>query len=144
MKKTLKMLLLVAIIFVSVLALTGCGNKLIATKEFEATETTPKHKEETVISFKNDKISSVKMTFTFDNKDETKKYVEEYNAMVQLFKTFSEEENLNLPELKQNGKKATMTLDAKTYAEILDNAEYANKTREEIKETLEKEGYTVK
>ena len=32
MKKTLKMLLLVAIIFVSVLALTGCGNKLIATK----------------------------------------------------------------------------------------------------------------
>ena len=84
------------------------------------------------------------MTFTFDNKDETKKYVEEYNAMVQLFKTFSEEENLNLPELKQNGKKATMTLDAKTYAEILDNAEDANKTREEIKETLEKEGYTVK
>lgn len=144
MKKTLKIVLLAAVMLLAVLTLTGCGNKLVATREVEATETTPKFKEETVVTFKKDKVNNIKMTFTFEDKDAAKKYVDEFNAMIQLAKAFAEDGELNFPELKQSGKKAIMNLDAKTYAELVGDSEEANMTKDEIKTTLEEQGYKVK
>ena len=146
MKKTLKVVLLMLCLLVVLLALTGCGNKLVATKDVEETSDTPKHKEEVEVSFKNDKVDKVKMTFIFDNDDTAKKYVDEYNAMLQLLKSFAGEEEgeVNLPTLTQSGKKATMELDAKTFAEMSEDEKVESMTREEIKKSLEDEGYTVK
>ena len=58
MKKTLKILLLVAFMSLVLFALTGCGNKLVATRETE--EMGMKMKEEVEISFKGDKVNKVK------------------------------------------------------------------------------------
>lgn len=146
MKKTLKIVLLAAVMLLAVLTLTGCGNKLVATKDVEETSSTPKHKEEVEVSFKNDKVDKVKMTFIFENDDTAKKYVDEYNAMIQVLKSFAGEEEgkVNLPTLTQSGKKATMELDAKTFAELSEDEKIESMTREEIKKSLEDEGYTVK
>ncbi len=48
-----------------------------------------------------------------------KKYVDEYNAMIQFAKAFAEDGKVTFQQLKQRGKKAIMELDAKTYAEIV-------------------------
>ena len=85
MKKTLKIIAIIAIMLVAVFALTGCGNKLIATKDVEGTESEPKHSEKIEISFKDDKVNKVKMTYTFDNKDDTKKFVD---SNIRLSKCF--------------------------------------------------------
>ena len=86
------------------------------------------------------------MTFIFENDDTAKKYVDEYNAMIQVLKSFAGEEEgkVNLPTLTQSGKKATMELDAKTFAELSEDEKIESMTREEIKKSLEDEGYTVK
>ena len=145
MKKTLKVSLLIAFLLVVLLALTGCGgNKLVATKEVEATEETAKHTEEIEVSFKNDKIDNVKMTFIFENADTAKKYVDDYNAMFEMLKKLDEESKINIPKLTQIGKKAIMELDAKTFAEMAGNEEEVNMTKEELRKSLEEDGYKVK
>lgn len=145
MKKTLKVSLLIACLLVVLLALTGCGgNKLVATKEVEATEETAKHTEEIEVSFKNDKIDNVKMTFIFENADTAKKYVDDYNAMFEMLKKLDEESKINIPKLTQKGKKAIMELDAKTFAEMAGNEEEVNMTKEELRKSLEEDGYKVK
>ena len=119
MKKTLKIIVLIAIMLVAVLALTGCGNKLVATKDVEGTSTEPKHSEKIEISFKNDKVNKVKMTYTFDNKDDAKKFVDSYNAILSLANAFaSGDEKVSLPTMEQKGKKAIMEMDAKMYSEM--------------------------
>ncbi len=145
MKKTLKVSLLIACLLVVLLALTGCGgNKLVATKEVEATEETAKHTEEIEVSFKNDKIDNVKMTFIFENADTAKKYVDDYNAMIEMLQKLDEESKTNIPKLTQKGKKAIMELDAKTFAEMAGNEEEVNMTKEELRKSLEEDGYKVK
>lgn len=145
MKKTLKVSLLIACLLVVLLALTGCGgNKLVATKEVEATEETAKHTEEIEVSFKNDKIDNVKMTFIFENADTAKKYVNDYNAIIEMFQKLDEESKTNIPKLTQKGKKAIMELDAKAFAEMAGNEEEVNMTKEELRKSLEEDGYKVK
>lgn len=146
MKKTLKVLLVVAFLLAVLVGLTGCGNKLTATKESDIEG--QKVKEKIEVSFKKDKVSKVKMTYTFDDKDTAKKYVDEYNesmkALVELAKSFgSEEEIPSMPEMKLSGKSAVMELDAKEYAEMA-SEDSEELTKDAIKEALEKEGYTVK
>lgn len=145
MKKTLKVLLFVALIATMLFALTGCGSKLVATKTTETEDMNGeamKYDEKIEVSFKKDKVNKVKMTYTFDNKDQAKKYVDMYNALVQLSKSMGGDE-VQLPEAKQSGKSVVMTFDAKAYAEFADDDE-ADMTRDEIKKTLEEQGYTVK
>lgn len=144
LKKTLKIIALIAIMLVAVLALTGCGNKLVATKDVEGTSTEPKHSEKIEISFKNDKVNKVKMTYTFDNKDDAKKFVDSYNAILSLANAFaSGDESISLPTMEQKGKKAIMEMDAKMYSEMSGETE-AGMTKDEVKASLEKEGYKVK
>ena len=144
MKKTLKIIALIAIMLVAVFALTGCGNKLVATKDVEGTESEPKHSEKIEISFKDDKVNKVKMTYTFDNKDDTKKFVDSYNAILSLASAFaSGDEKVSLPTMEQKGKKAIMEMDAKMYSEMSGETE-AGMTKDEVKASLEKEGYKVK
>lgn len=145
MKKTLKILVLVVTMLLVVLALTGCGNKLVATKENEANETTPKYKEELEMTFKNDKINKVKMTCTFETNEDAKKFVDDYNSILALYKALAEDsDDFNLPELKQSGKKAVMEVDAETYEKLSDGEGNTNMTKEEVKKQLEEQGYTVK
>lgn len=145
MKKTLKILLFVALLATMLFALTGCGNKLVATKTTETQDMngeTLKYDEQIEVSFKKDKVNKVKMTYTFDSKDQAKKYVDMYNAMIQLAKSFGGDE-VSLPEAKQSGKKVVMNFDAKAYAEFADEDE-TDISKDELKETLEEEGYKVK
>ena len=144
MKKTLKIIVLIAIMLVAVLALTGCGNKLVATKDVEGTSTEPKHSEKIEISFKNDKVNKVKMTYTSDNKDDAKKFVDSYNAILSLANAFaSGDESISLPTMEQKGKKAIMEMDAKMYSGMSGETE-AGMTKDEVKASLEEEGYKVK
>ena len=144
MKKTLKIIALIAIMLVAVLALTGCGNKLVATKDVEGTSSEPKHSEKIEISFKKDKVNKVKMIYTFDNKDDAKKFVDSYNALIALASAFtSGDEKISLPTIEQKGKKTTIEIDAKMYAEMSGETE-AGMTKEEVKASLEKQGYKVK
>lgn len=145
MKKTLKVIALIAIMLVAVLALTGCGSKLVATKDVEATETDPKHSEKIEISFKNDKVNKVKMTYIFENKDDAKKFVDSYNAILGLAKAFATEgdKEISLPTMEQKGKKAIMKMDSKMYSEMGGETE-AGMTKDEVKASLEEKEYKVK
>ena len=160
MKKTLKILLLVALLIGTLVLLTGCGkdnnakteagnaDKLIATKttqseDMEGNEIT--YEENVEVSFKNDKVDTVKMTYIFDNEETANQYVAAYNAIFEFAKAFQEEgeEELNLPEFKQDGNKATMELNAAEYEEFSES-EDEEMTKEAIRKSLEEEGYTVK
>ena len=84
------------------------------------------------------------MTFIFENADTAKKYVDDYNAMLEMLKKLDEESKINIPKLTQKGKKAIMELDAKTFAEMAGNEEEVNMTKEELRKSLEEDGYKVK
>ena len=56
----------------------------------------------------------------------------------------TEESKINIPKLTQKGKKAIMELDAKTFAEMAGNEEEVNMTKEELRKSLEEDGYKVK
>ena len=102
------------------------------------------NKEKIEISFKKDKVNKVKMTYTFDNKDDAKKFVDSYNALIALASAFtSGDEKISLPTIEQKGKKTTIEMDAKMYAEMSGETE-AGMTKEEVKASLEKQGYKVK
>ena len=134
MKKTLKSLLLVSFMLVILLALTGCGDKLVATRETE--EMGMKIEEEIEVSFKDDKVNKVKMTYTFDSKEQAE-------AMKSLFSLgmSMNGETTNL-DIKQKGKKLTIEADAEAYAELA--GEDVDISKDELREQLEEEGYTVK
>lgn len=135
MKKTLKTLLVAAFMLVILLALTGCGNKLVATRETE--EMGMKMEEKIEVSFKKDKVNKVKMTYTFDDKDTAE-------AMAGILKMGMSmaDEDMKI-DVKQSGKKVTMTVDAKAYAEMAGEDE-VDMNKDELKEMLEEQGYKVK
>ena len=137
MKKTLKALLLVAFMLVTLLALTGCGDsgdKLVATRETE--EMGMKMEEEIEVSFKDDKVNKVKMTYTFDSKEQA----ESMKSLFTLGMSMNGE-TTNL-DIKQKGKKLTIEADAEAYAELA--GEDVDISKDELREQLEEEGYTVK
>ncbi len=134
MKKTLKALLLVAFMLVTLLALTGCGDKLVATRETE--EMGIKMEEEIEVSFKDDKVNKVKMTYTFDSKEQA----ESMESLFTLGMSMSGE-TTNL-DIKQSGKKLIIEADAEAYAELA--GEDVDISKDELREQLEEAGYTVK
>lgn len=134
MKKTLKIMLVVAFLSIALFALTGCGNKLVATRESE--EMGMKMKKKVEISFKNDKVNKVKMTYTFDDKDTA----ESMKSLLSLGFTMSG--SSDGVEIKQSGKKVIITLDSEAYADM--ESEYEDLSKDELKEALEEDGYTVK
>ncbi len=139
MKKSLKVVLLAAIMLVMMLALTGCGNKLVATKTSEEQGLdgkTMKYEEKIEISFKKDKVDAVKMTYKFDNEDAAKSM----KSLFDLAKAFAGDEMKM--DIEQKGKTLTMKLDAKAYAEMA--GEEATMTKDEIKASLKEDGYKVK
>lgn len=139
MKKTLKVLLLVAFMAVVLFTLTGCGNKLVATRETDDAEMgTIKEKYE--YTFKKDKMDSVKATFTFEDKEKAEKAEEQLNGVKALAEAFAEEDFEM--EIKRSGKKVTMEIDASTFANM--EGEDADVSIDELREELEEEGYKVK
>ena len=135
MSKTLKILAVVAFLLVALFVLTGCGDKLVATKVTE--ESGMKVQEKIEVSFKNDKVDKVKMTMTFDNKETAE-------AMKSLFTLglSMSEEDIKM-DVKQSGKSLIVTFDAKAYAEYAGESD-VNMTKAEMKKALEEEGYKVK
>lgn len=135
MKKTLKIALLVAFMAVILFALTGCGNKLVVTKEEESMGM--KMKEETEISFKNDKINKAKTTYTFDDKDTASGM----KAFMTLGTSMSDDyEGI---EIKQSGKKIIIEYSsAEAFANMNDVDE--DITKDELKEHYEENEYKVK
>ena len=84
------------------------------------------------------------MIYTFDNKDDAKKFVDSYNALIALASAFtSGDEKNSLPTIEQKGKKTIIEMDAKMYSEMSGETE-AGMTKEEVKASLEKQGYKVK
>ena len=134
MKKTLKALLLVSFMLVILLALTGCGDKLVATRETE--EMGVKMEEEIEVSFKDDKVNKVKMTYTFDSKEQA----EAMKSLLSLGMSMNEE-TANF-DIKQSGKKIIMEADAKAYAEMA--GDDVDISKDELREQFEDQGYTVK
>lgn len=134
MKKTLKAILVAVIMLVVLLALTGCGNKLVATKESE--QNGVKVDEKIEVSFKKDKVNSVKMTYTF----ETKEQAEAMKGLFNLGLSMTEDVKM---DVDQKGKKLIIKVDAKGYAEMAGTDE-VDMSKDELKETLEEEGYKVK
>lgn len=132
MKKTVKVLLLVAFMSLVLFALTGCGDKLVATRETEEMGMT--YEEEVEVKFKDDKVNSVKMTYKFDDKETAE-------GMAALLKMFMAEEDMGM-DIKQSGKKIVMELDAEAYADMA--GEDIDITKDELREELEEEGYKVK
>ena len=127
MKKLLKGAILVALMLVMVVALTGCGNKLVATKT--STENGVEMKEKHELKFKGDKLDSIKMTYEFSD--------EASAAMMGGFM------KLAFPDTEIDGKKVTMNLSAEDYATELVGSD-EDMSKEAIKASLEAEGYTVK
>lgn len=128
MKKVIKSVALLSIMIMAVAFLAGCGNKLVATKTTDD-EYMGKYDEKIEIKFKNDKADEVKMTYTFDNEDSAKSLASMYSL-------------LGGDEIKvdQKGKSVVMTMSAEDFGGTGEDA----MTKDEIKASLEEQGYTVK
>jgi len=139
MKKTLKALVLALVMGLIVVSLTGCGSsKLVATKTTED-EVMGNYKEEVVMTFKKDKVETIEMSMEFDDEETAE-------GMYGLFSfglSMAEEETPTGMDVKQDGKKIVITMDAKTYAES-EGVTDEEMTKEALKKALEEDGYTVK
>ena len=130
MKKTIKQFILILIMFFLVLTLSGCGNKLIATKKEDGT--TIKYE----IKFNKNKVSNVKMTAEYESQE----YADEEYQTFELINSLASSEEDKL-KFKKEGKTVIMVLTGSQYAAIGGTEEL---TKEKIKQTLEEEGFTVK
>ena len=135
MKKTLKVLLLVAFMAVILLALTGCGDKIVATRETE--EMGVKMEEKIEISFKKDKVNKVKMTYTFDDKDTA----EAMSGILKMSMSMVGEDSGF--DVERKGKKVIMKLDAEAFAEM-SGEDLGEVDKVALIEELEEDGYKVK
>ena len=124
MKKLIKQISLIAIMLILVFALTGCGNKMIATKTIDEDGVKAKLKYE--IQFENDKVSNIKMITEFES-------LEFINTLAE-----NEEDKLNI---EQDGNKVIMVLTGEQYGELSTEEEM---TKKAIKANLEEEGFKVR
>lgn len=139
MRKTLKFLLVAVLLLSALLLLTGCGNKIVATKETEDDELGT-IQEKLEYKFKDDEVESIKMTYTFEDKETAEDAKKEFDQAMALVSAFSETE-IDF-EVEQKGKKIVMELDTKTFEVMEGKIETVDK--EELKEQLEEQGYKVK
>lgn len=131
MKKSLKILAVVAFLFVILVSLTGCGNKIVATKE--TTEDGITYKEKVEIKLKDEKVDTIKMTMTFEDKDTAEKMKEKLDQGM----------DSSGIEIEGKGKKIIMNLDANAFA-TMGGVEITETSKDDIKKSLEEEGYKVK
>lgn len=127
MKKAVKTIVIGITLIIGLLILTGCGNKLVVSKEIE--DMGQKYVETIEYSFKKDKISHVKITMDFEN-------TEQAEAIITLFKA-------RLNNVKRNDNKIIMEFDAKEYAEY-ESEEIANMSRDELEKLYKDAKYTIK
>ncbi len=146
MKKTAKSILLVMLMAVLVFALTGCGNKNDKKKEEEKKDTIVgtreqnddyfgNYTEEIEIEFKEDKADKITMSMIFDSEETAK-------GLAAIFALTSSETEGKM-EIKQEGNKFMMIMDAAAYAEQ-EGIESEQLSKENLKKSLEDEGYTIK
>lgn len=96
-------------------------------------------KEEITVTFKNDKVETVKMVMEFDDEETAQGMY----GLLSLGMSMSEDGELNGMQFEQDGKKITMTMTAEAYAaseEVSDE----EMSKEAIKAALEEDGYEVK
>ena len=128
MKKTLKSVLLLIVMAIMVFALTGCGSKVVGTKE-DTDSLIGKYSEKVEVKFKNNKASKVTETMTFENADKAK-------AMESAMSLFSSESDV---KIKRSGKKIKMTADAEKFFGTKDEL-----SKDDVKTKLKDMGYEVK
>lgn len=149
MKKTIKGLLVLMLMSVVLLGMTGCdkdsssknkdkdkessSDKLVATR-YEEDSYFGNYEETVEVSFKNDKADKIVMTMEFED-EESATTIAGYYKMA--------ESSMKGIEIKSEGKKLILTMDAKTYAEESDIDE-DELTRDNFKTELEEAGYTIK
>lgn len=139
MKKSLKILAVVAFLFVILVSLTGCGNKIVATKE--TTEDGITYKEKVEIKLKDEKVDTIKMTMTFEDKDTAEKMKEKLDQRIAMLKMMGTDSSGI--EIEGKGKKIIMNLDANAFA-TMGGVEITETSKDDIKKSLEEEGYKVK
>lgn len=139
MKKSLKILAVVAFLFVILVSLTGCGNKIVATKE--TTEDGITYKEKVEIKLKDEKVDTIKMTMTFEDKDTAEKMKEKLDQRIAMLKMMGMDSSGI--EIEGKGKKIIMNLDANAFA-TMGGVEITETSKDDIKKSLEEEGYKVK
>ena len=141
MKKTIKIALLLALMTLALFVLAGCGgDKLVATKSTD--DYMGKYEEKVEVTFKDDKVSEIKMTYTFEDEENAKSMKDMYS----MFTAMDGEEGaeaLKGMDVQQDGKKVVITMDAKAFAES-EGAKEEEMTKDAIKAELEEAGYTVK
>ncbi len=147
MKKTLRNFAIVIAMAMLVVLLTGCGgDKLVATKRTED-EYMGNYDEKLEITFKDDKASEINMTYTFDDEEQATTMYGYFSLVTSMFVSEDSEEANPLEgmEVKQDGKKLTIKMDATAYVETLgEDEDTADLSKDAIKASLEEEGYTVK
>lgn len=133
MKRTIKSAMLLTVLAVILFALTGCGNKLVATKT-ESDSMFGEYKETVEVSFKKDKADKIKITMEFESEDNAE-------SIASLYKLAGD--SVDGLEVEQKDKKVIITMDPETFAdeEGLDDSDL---TKDSIKKSLEEAGYTVK
>lgn len=144
MKKTLKALVVIAVMLVMLVALTGCGNKIVATRESE--QSGIKYEEKVEISLKKKKIDKVKMTMKFEDKDTAEKMKQQLDGLMSMASALGGGDmGLNI---EQKGKEVMMELDAATFSSMADvdvtETELSKDDIKALKESLKEEGYKVK
>lgn len=139
MKKTLKLLAVVALLLIMLVGLTGCGNKIVATKDSE--QDGIKYEEKLEIKLKKDKVDTIKMTMKFDDKETAEEMKTQLDYGLSMIAAFSGED-MGI-EVKQSGKKITMKLNAEQFASM-SGTEIPDVSKEDLKANLEEAGYKVK
>ena len=136
MKKTAKSIVLALVMGLLLIALTGCGaNKLVATKSSDD-EFMGKYEEKIEISFKDDKADQIVWTMEFEDEDKAE-------SVASIFKLANNSDEDTKIDVEQKGKKVTLKMDAKSFASEEDMDDNSLSI-EEMKKSLEDEGYTVK
>lgn len=136
MKRILKQIVLVSIMLCLVMILTGCGNKLVATKDME--ENGIKYKLEYVAKFKNNKVETIKITSEYEDEENA----EEMYSVFNLMNAFAESEEDKM-DVVLEGKKVIMNLNAIQFAELEGDTE-VDLSKEGLKKSLEEQGFKVK
>lgn len=130
MKKKISVLFVTIAMIAMLFVLTGCGgNKLVATKTTEDSFM-GKYEEKMEISFKNDKADKIVWTQEFESEEKAE-------AAAAIYKLATTEAKM---EVEQKGKKVTIKMAAKDFADEDDDS----MSKEDMKKELEEQGYTVK
>lgn len=133
MKKALKISALLLIVVAMLVSLTGCfKNKLVATKHVDAENSmVGAYDEKIEITFKKDKADKIVWTMEFEDNDKAEKIASLYDGLIKE------------ADVNQKGKKVTITLKTKDFADQNDMKE-DDLTKDNLAKKLEEEGYKVK